>query len=195
MTPYEAAQNLESIRILMERTGRYSNFSAVSAATAGTLAIAAAAVCRWREISFDVPHPWWKLIALWAAVFAVAFLQNLFWTWVHARRRGERVWTHLTRAMTMAVLPGFFTGGVLTGFAIVERRLDMLPGIWMLMYGTAVLGAALFAGRNLKIFGALFLLMGAFTIHWRQYGVEMMAASFGLLHLGLGLLIAWKFRV
>ena len=160
MTPYEAGQNLDTIRMLMERAGRYSNFSGISCATAGALAIAASGICRWRDISFEVPNPWWKLISLWAAVLVVSFLQNVFWTWVHARRQKQRIWTHLTRTMTLAVLPGFFTGGVLTGFAITEKRLDMLPGVWMM-----------------------------------TYGVEMMAASFGLLHIGLGLLIAWKYRV
>lgn len=195
MTPYEAGQNLESIRMLMERAGRYSNFSGISCVTAGALAIAAAGVCRWRMISFEQPHPWWKLIGLWAAVLVLAFLQNLVWTWIHARRQKERLWTHLTRSMMLAILPGFFTGAALTGFAVRERRFDMLPGVWMLAYGTSILGAALFAGRNLKIFGALFLVMGAFTLHWREFGVEMMAASFGFLHIGIGMLIAWKYRV
>lgn len=195
MKPYEAAQNLETIRMLMERTGRYSNFSGISCVTAGALAIGGAALCRWRMVSFESPDPLWKLIVIWAVVLILAFVQNLVWSVVHARRLGQPFWSHLTRQVTLAVLPAFFVGAVLTGWAIHQRRTEILPGVWMLMYGTGVLGVALFAGRLLKVFGVCFLLAGAACLFWRQYGVESMAATFGLFHVAVGTAIACKYHV
>jgi hypothetical protein len=195
MTPYEASQNLESIRMLMERTGRYSNLSGISCMTAGALALGGAAVCRWRMVSFEQPNPAWKLIAIWAVVLVLAFSQNVVWTFIHARRQGQPVWSHLARMVVLAILPGFFVGGVLTGWAVGQGRYEVLPGIWMLTYGTGVLGAALFAGRTLKVFGLCFLAAGTACLFWRQWGVECMGASFGLFHIAVGTAIACKYHV
>ena len=195
MTPYEASQNLETIRLLMERTGRYSNLSGISCITAGALSIGGSAVCRWQRVGFEDLEPSGVLIAVWAVVLATAFIQNVVWTVINARRRQEPAWSHLAQTVAGATLPAFFTGAVITGYALSQNAFGILPGIWMLTYGTGVLGASLFAGSNLKVFGTLFLLAGAFSLHWRQHGVEMMAASFGLFHIGVGIAIAWKYRV
>ena len=73
-----------------------------------------------------------------------------------------------------------------------ETRL--IPGMWLLLYGSAVLSATLLTApammRLIGIMGALFVLWGtaAFALPARWHNLTL-AGGFGVLHLAFGLLI------
>ena len=64
MDARQAAQNLELIRTLMERTCQYQLLTARAALVAGSLAGVGAALFLW----LDAADPWW-FGAVWAIVF------------------------------------------------------------------------------------------------------------------------------
>jgi hypothetical protein len=189
----DARRDLQRIRTLMERAGRYSDLSAWSCVLSGTLAVAGALACRGLGLEFrrgasgeQVLH----LGLLWGGVFAAAGIQNALFTWASARRRGEPVWSPLARQVFVAVLPAFFVGAIVTVYAVRAGELELLPPLWMLTYGTALMTLGLYASGEIRLVGILFLALGAGALLWgREYGVWMMMISFGGLHLLLGRLL------
>lgn len=190
-----AIRDLERIRALMERATRYSNLSGWSAIVAGVLAMAGAVLCWKLRVNFNHPHCARPLAAIWGSVLVLAFAQNVVFTIVNARRRGEPAWSHLAQQIVVAMLPALFVGAAITGYGLQTGQLDLLPPIWMLAYGMSLMALGLFAGAKIKVVGVFFLLLGAASLWWfQEYGLRMMLVSFGGLHVLLGAVIVWKYR-
>jgi hypothetical protein len=66
-----------------------------------------------------------------------------------------------------------------------------LPGCWLLMYGTAVTTGGAFSVRVVPIMGLCFMALSVVAfVAPTDWGNWLMAAGFGGLHIGFGLLIA-----
>ena len=192
-----AARDLARIRALMERAGRYSHLSGYSAVTAGLLAMGGSVLCWILDVDFTPAGEYEagasRLGAIWGGVFLLALAQHLAFTAANARRLAEPVWSDLTRRVVQAVIPALFVGIVITVYGVQTRQLELLPPIWMLAYGSSLMGLGLFAGWRFRLAAALFLLLGAGALWWGlDHGRLMMLVSFGGLHLLLGAWIAWK---
>ncbi len=190
-----AERNLERIRVLMERAGRFSHLSSRAAFVAGGLAAAGALLCRGLEANFNHPFCARPLALIWGSVLVLALGQSLAFTAADARRRGDPLWGPLTRQVVVAMLPAFFVGAAVTGYGLQTGQLDLLPPFWMLAYGSSLMALGLYAGGRIQAVGVLFLLGGAMTLWWwKEYGLRAMLASFGGGHILLGALLAWKPR-
>jgi hypothetical protein len=66
-----------------------------------------------------------------------------------------------------------------------------LPGIWLLLYGAAVITGGAMSVRTVVTMGALFMLLGAAALASpASWGTAYLAAAFGLLQIGFGIVIA-----
>jgi hypothetical protein len=67
----------------------------------------------------------------------------------------------------------------------------MLPGIWLLLYGTAVVTGGAMSVRTVVVMGGLFMLLGAAALASpASWGNAYLAAGFGVLQIGFGAAIA-----
>ncbi len=190
-----AVRDLERIRTLMERAGRYSNLSGFAAIVAGALAAAGALLCRGLGIDFNHPAQAAPLALVWGSVFLAALAQAAAFTVAHARRRAEPAWSPLARQAVSAMLPAAFVGAAVTGYGLQTGQLDLLPPIWMLAHGSSLMGLWLFSDWRIGSGAALFLLAGSVTLFgWKEHGLVMLLASFGGIHVLLGALMLWKPR-
>jgi hypothetical protein len=179
----------------MERATEFSNLSGWSILISGLLAAAGAGACLRLGVDFDLPAHARTLAQTWGAVFALAVVQGVAFSVANARRKGEPVWSHLTRQVVVAMLPAIFTGAALTGYGFQTGQLDLLPPCWMLAYGSSLMGLGLFAGRAIRVAALAFLALGGASLFfWKDHGLVTMLASFGGLHLVLGAWVLWKPR-
>ena len=69
-----------------------------------------------------------------------------------------------------------------------------LPGLWLLLYGTAVTAAGALSVRVVPLMGMLFMGTGvAALLLGSAYGNALMAAGFGGLHIVFGVAIARRY--
>jgi hypothetical protein len=191
----EAARDLARIRDLMERAGRYSHLSGLSALLAGALAVAGVLACRALAIDFNAPADAGALAAVWGAVLALAAGQHAVLTVLHARGRAEPVWSPLARRVALAQLPALFIGAAITGYGLQTGQLDLLPPVWMLAHGASLCALGLWAGALLQAAGVAFLAAGALTLWWlKEHGLGALLVSFGGFHVLLGAWMLWKRR-
>ncbi|MEM1118651.1 MAG: hypothetical protein AAGJ11_19250, partial [Bacteroidota bacterium] len=98
--------------------------------------------------------------------------------------------------LTLAIY-GYEVGASKEYFArrvpLLTASRQLLPGLWMLLYGAGVAGAGAFSIRLVPMMGSLFMLAGVLALLApAAYGDAFMAASFGGLHIVFGALIATR---
>ena len=91
----------------------------------------------------------------------------------------------------MAFLPALTTGALLTGALARAGEMALLPAVWLLLYGTAVVAGGAFSVRIVPLLGACFWGCGAVALFMpAAWGDAWLAAGFGVLHLVFGYFIA-----
>lgn len=176
--------NLRFIRETMESAGTFTAISGWGAILIGVTAIGAAllaAVQRGPE--------WWRVVWLVEAVLATAI--SLASMKLKARATRVPLVAKSLRKLVLSFSPSMLVGAVLT-VALARLHLDaLLPGIWMLLYGTAVTSAGTYSVRIVPVMGAAFMALGAVALFTPEsWNTGLMIAGFGGLHLVFGTLIA-----
>lgn len=189
----EAEENLRVIRELMERSTRHSTFSGYSGILAGIYSIIGCAITFWIK---NQPHSLLPMnllfLAVWSVVIVLAIGTDYLLTKRHAARVGKRILSRLGKQMAYASIPGLGTGALWTLFLLQHGLLDVVFPVWMLCYGIAVSAVGIFSQREVKLLGAAFLVAGAVTLFLPQFGLPMMAATFGGFHILYGIVMSLK---
>ena len=179
-----AAENLRYIRGAMERAASFTAVPGWGGVAMGATALAAAARAR-QETS---PQRWlgvWLMEACVALVIGVAAMA------LKARRSGSTLSSGPARRFLLTLTPPIGAGAVLTLALEREGLVTLLPGVWLLLYGTAVVTGGAMSVRPVLAMGALCMLLGCAALASpAACGTAYMAAGFGGLHVGFGLVIA-----
>ncbi len=195
-----AASSLRFIRDTMERTGTFTAVPGWGGIGMGATALVAAFFAAQQPTVFD-----WILV--WTAAACVAVVVGVWTTLAKARRGGAALLSGAGRKFVLGLLPALLAGLVLTvaiyayevGAAgeyfarrapLLTASRQLLPGLWMLLYGAGVAGAGTFSVRLVPMMGTLFMLSGVLALLAPvAWGDAFMAASFGGLHVVFGALI------
>jgi hypothetical protein len=178
-----AAENLRFIRETMERAGAFTAVPGRGMVVVGVTALLAMLLG-----PRAVGRGTWVVFWLAEAAVAVAVgTLSLIWK---ARRLGLPLLTGPGRRFFLAFSPPLAVGAVLTAVAVRHGLGELLPGMWLLLYGTAVLCGGALSVRIVPIMGATFMALGAAALYAPGFGLVLMAVGFGGLHLVHGVLIA-----
>lgn len=179
-----AMEDLRFIRQTMERAGSFTAVPGRGGIAIGVLALAAALLAWWQP----TPERW---LLTWLVTAALAVLIAACTLTAKARRAGVPLGTGPGRKFLLSFLPPVGAAVVLTAALYMHGALAVLPGLWMLSYGAAVIAAGSFSVRVIPFMGIGFMAMGTLALLTpAAWADAWMAASFGALHIGAGLLIA-----
>jgi hypothetical protein len=182
-----AIDNLRYIRETMERAGEFTAVSGWGEVIIGVAALVASFVA-----SRQATARGWLITWLTAAVASVIVAG------IAMTRKSKAAEVPLFngpgRKFVLSFLPPMAVGALLT---IVLYRADVmwaLPGTWMLLYGTAVMTGGAFSVRIVPVMGICFMLLGTVALFTPPAARDwLMAASFGVVHIVFGLLIARRY--
>jgi hypothetical protein len=182
MNARQAAQTLEVIRTLMERTCQYQLLTARASLVAGSLAGAGALSFFW----LDAANPW-QFGLVWAIVFAGSLATTTLGTVLRGRANGELIWSRQARTVLLALTPSLAAALALTVFFFAQGWHQWLPGVWMLCYAQGALATSAYAPTPIRWLGVGVLLLGCVTLAvGQQWSIIAMGIVFGLGHLALG---------
>lgn len=185
MDARQAAQNLEVIRTLMERTCQYQLLTARAGLVAGSLAAAGSLAFYF----LDASNPW-HFGLIWGLVFVGSVLATVTTTILRGRERGEQVWSRQARAVLLALTPSVFAAFILSIYFFAQGQHLWLPGVWMLCYGQGALATSTYAPAPISWLGLTVLLAGPVTLLLGpDWASVMMGVLFGLGHLTLGTIL------
>ena len=178
-------ENLRFIRDAMERASRFTAVPGWGGVLMGVSAVMTAIVSGPPDDSMGWVAVWFVDAAVAAAIALVAMT-------IKARRSGAPLSSAApAHRFALAFVPPLVAGIVLTPVFIVAGLMTRLPGCWLLLYGTAVVTGGAFSVRIVPMMGLGFMALG--TIGFAApaaWGHWLMAAGFGGLHIGFGLVIA-----
>ena len=131
----------------------------------------------------------WLAVWLGEALVAVTIaLVAMHWK---ASRLGTPILSIPGRRLFAGLLPALFAGGVLTVALVRSGDIRQIPGVWLLLYGVAVMQAGAFSVRKIPVMGAVFVLVGAIALPMPWFWANvMLAVGFGVVHLFFGGYIA-----
>jgi hypothetical protein len=176
--------NLRFIRETMERSTSFTAVSGWAGVAMGVLAVAAGAVAR----SVTTPLAW---IGVWVAVAVVSSAVALVAMDRKARAAGTSLLNGAGRKFVWSFAPPLGVGAVLTVALYRAGAAPLLPAIWLLLYGTAVVTGGQVSVRTVPLTGAVFMALGAAAAFSpTTWGDTYMVAGFGCVHIVSGLIIA-----
>ncbi|MBI3414604.1 MAG: hypothetical protein HY043_04670 [Verrucomicrobia bacterium] len=199
MEPNWAAEHLQVIRTLMERSALYRRALAPVMLLTGVIGLLAASAGGFLQI--DSPR---GFVGYWLSVSLLPLIGSFVLVRRQALRDAEPFWSPPTRRVLQALLPPFAAGfivGVILLFHLtgLDTRsasvlaMLWLPLGWVVLYGCAIHAAGFFMPRGMKVFGWVILLggCGIFALGipdiprpWYAHGI--MGVFFGALHLAYG---------
>jgi hypothetical protein len=182
-----ALDNLRFIRDTMERAGSFTAVPGWGGVAMGLTAAVAAYVAS-RQAT---PDAW-----LWAwIVEAVAgILIGLIAMIRKARCTFASLWSAPARKFALGFCPPLIVGAVLTFVLAAAQAHWLIPGIWLCLYGVAVMAGGAFSVRVVPVMGMAFIAAGlASLLSPPGWGDAYLAFGFGGLHIGFGLAIARRY--
>jgi hypothetical protein len=175
-----AAEHLRYIRETMERAGEFTAVPGWGGMLMGFSALLAAFFA-----SQQKSQNAWLVVWLLEALVAVAIAAPA--TAHKARRANLPLLSGPGRKFLLSFLPPMFAGALLTFVLVHAGLFAVLPGLWLLLYGAAIVAAGAFSARIVPVMGACLISVGALALFAPpQWGDAFMAAGFGALQIGFG---------
>lgn len=178
-----AMDNLRFIRATMEGAARFTAVSGWGQIVVGMTALAAA----WVASLQPTAESWFFV---WALEAGIGFIVTAVAIIIKARRTGNSLLSRPARKFALGFLPALYVGGILTVLLYRSGSLELVPGVWLLLYGAAVVAAGVFSVPLVPVMGLSFLALGTVALFSPlTWGNALLAAGFGVLHLVFGVLI------
>ncbi len=179
-----AMDNLAYIRDTMEAAVSFTAVSGWGMVAVGLVAMFAAVIASAQStpgMSLKV----WLLAAVLAPVISL---------WAIVRKAKLARMPLLSgpgRKFLLSFSPPMFVGALLTIVMYRAGLADAIPGMWLLLYGTAVVAGGAFSVQIVPVMGFCFMVAGIVALFapaaWSNW---IMAVAFGGLHIGFGIPIA-----
>jgi hypothetical protein len=182
-----AIDNLAFIRETMERSTSFTAVPGYGGMLMGVTALVAAYIAA-QQIYL---RGW---LVTWLVEAGLAFAIGLLAMWQKSRIVESSLLSTPARKFAMSFAPPLICGIAITLGLWRYEHYEMMAPVWMLCYGASVVGGGAFSVRVIPIMGWLFIAIGAAAFALpAAYGNYLMAASFGMLHVVFGFIIARRY--
>ncbi|HTX66549.1 MAG TPA: hypothetical protein VMD31_12320 [Opitutaceae bacterium] len=181
-----AMDDLRYIRATMEGAASFTSLSGWGGAIIGLTALPAA----YLAARAATPKLWMRI---WLAEAVVGVLIGVGMTARKARGARQPLFGGPGRKFALTFATPLAAGAILTIPLYYGGIYQLLPGMWLLLYGTAFATAGAFSVSAVPVMGLSFMVVGAAALAAPPgWGNALMAAGFGGLHVVFGALIARK---
>jgi hypothetical protein len=181
-----AMDNLKYIRETMERATAFTGIPGWGQVAIGITALASSFISAQQ-----------KTFKAWLAVWlAEALIASLIAGWSMDRKARAAKMPLLSgpgRKVVFSLSPPIFAGAIITVVLYRAGLTGVIPGLWLLLYGTGVVTGGMFSVSAVPIMGLCFMALGAVAFFSPGLANWFMAAGFGGLHIVFGVLIARRY--
>ncbi len=179
-----AAEHLRFIREMMARSGSFTAVPGWGTVAMGVTALPTALIAGLQA----TPGRW---LAVWLLDAALAAGLGAVALWWKTRRSGVSLRSGPGRKYLLSLLPPFVAGLLLTIAVWQNGYVDLLPALWLLLYGAGTITGGAYSVRAIPLMGVGFMGLGAVALLAPfAWGNVLLAVGFGGLHIGFGLIIA-----
>ena len=182
-----AIDNLRFIRTTMEQAGSFTAVPGWGQVAIGLTALPVA----WLAALQPTPLMW---LLVWFGEAVIALSISAVTLVRKARAINSPLVTGPARRFALAFTPPFVVGALLTFALYSAEQVQLIPGTWLLLYGTGVVTGGAFSVRVVPVMGLAFLAVGTVALFAPpSWSAWCLAVGFGVLHIGFGLVIARRY--
>ncbi|MGH9338383.1 MAG: hypothetical protein ACRD1R_02030 [Acidobacteriota bacterium] len=182
-----ASENLQFIRETMERAGSFTAVPGWGGCAMGVTALIAAPIGALQPS----PEAW---LLTWLVEATVALLIGVMAIAWKARATQSALLSAPGQKFALTFSPPLLAGALLTLVLYRYGMYSLLPGVWLLLYGTAVVTGGAFSVRVVPVMGLGFMTLGAAALFVPfLWGNLLLALGFGGLQVVFGVIIARRY--
>ena len=199
-------KDLSEIRSMMERSSKFLSLSGLAGVLAGLYAIAGAYVAyyvlnfRPDGFEYSINQTGYAVLGLPPVIVLALILlmlsigSALVLSSGNAKKKGELVWNSTSKRMLSAISIPLLSGGVLVLLLISSGLSGLAAPLTLVFYGLALCMASAFTFADVKYLGILQIILGLLAVAFVSFSILFWVIGFGLLHIGYGLFIHFKYE-
>jgi hypothetical protein len=181
-----AADNLRFIRDTMERAASFTAVPGWGGVVIGVTALGAGAVA--------IGRPPREQFFLWLSEALLALAIAGLALRMKSKRLALSLQSRPARRALLSFVPPLLAGAILTAVLYHLRIFGVTPGLWLLLYGAAVVTGGAFSVRIVPVMGLCFMFVGALSLLApAEWGNIFLTLGFGGLHIAFGIVIARRY--
>lgn len=195
-------QEITEIRSMMERSSKFLSLSGLAGILAGIYALAgtyiAHAVFHFKpdEIisSEGAPADLLKITLLAIAILILAISTAIILSCKQAAIRGEKAWNATSRRLLNSMMVPLSAGGILILILLTQGLTGLAIPLTLIFYGLALFNASKFTYSEVKTMGMIQIGLGLLSSYFIEYSLLFWAAGFGIVHIGYGVYIHFRYE-
>ncbi|MFZ2340778.1 MAG: hypothetical protein WAW07_13775 [Bacteroidales bacterium] len=204
-----SAEDLKTIRKIMEESTRFLSLSGLSGVFLGLYAIAGALIARFLvfnggNISPDnyfnnLPAQETDIIILKMVIIAVSVLLLSLVTATgfsvrKARRLSVSLWTPVSKRLYTSLFLPLVAGGLFALILLFQNNIQPIIPVFLIFYGLALISAGKFTYGEIFYLGILEIITGLTAALFPSQGLFFWIVGFGILHIVYGLFMYRKYE-
>jgi len=203
-----AADNLAFIRSTMANSAEFTGISGAGMIGMGIVALVGAwlSTCGTLPGAGGIDNPytmadqWW--LTCWSGVAILGCGVGVGGLIYKSRKYNLPLLVGAGRKFLLNFSPAIIAGTILSQVFYAQNLLEYVPALWLLLYGVAVISGGAFSILPIPIMGVCFMVAGLVAFFLPDVVLNtpgtvrptdlLLAASFGGLHIGFGVLLVRK---
>jgi len=202
-------EDLKTIKSIMEQSSRFLSLSGLSGISAGLFAIAGAIAAR-LIIKGSVTNAWGyskaisqtesegntiALLLLTAGlVLVLAVSSALFFSYRKARKSGQKIWTPASKRGIINLSIPLAAGGLFILLTLGQLPGSIIAAATLIFYGLALVNAGKFTFGEIYWLGIMEIVTGLLCLAIPGYAFVFWVSGFGILHMGYGTFMYFRYR-
>jgi hypothetical protein len=204
-----SAEELKTIRKIMEESSKFLSLSGVSGVFLGSYAIAGALIACFLildngNIRFDeyfksssyegTVSIRWQLIIDALSVLLLSLATAFYFSFKKVKRLEKSFWTPVSKRLFINLLIPLAAGGSFVLILLIQNNIQMvIPGL-LIFYGIALVNGSKFTYNEIFYLGILEIITGLVSAFFPAQGVIFWIFGFGILHIVYGIFMYRKYE-
>ena len=182
-----AMDNLRFIRSAMESSASFTSVPGLGGVVVGLTGLFAGVLA-------GLPALASHWLTIWVIAATIALIQGGLFMAKKARGQGVSLSRGVGRRFFFSVTPPLVAAAVLTVVLDGTSASGFIPGLWLVMYGSAVISGGTYSVRPVPVMGICFMALGlvALVAPW-TWANSLLTLGFGGLHIVFGAIIARRY--
>jgi hypothetical protein len=204
-----SAEDLKTIRKIMEESTRFLSLSGLSGVFLGLFAIGGALIARFLVFNNEIISNdnyfnilpgqetealKLKMVIIAASVLLLSMVTAIAFSIRKAKRSGVSLWTPVSKRLYASLFLPLLAGGVFALILLFQNHIQLIIPVFLLFYGLGLISAGKFTYGEIFYLGILEIIAGLAAALFPAQGLIFWIIGFGILHIVYGLFMYRKYE-
>jgi hypothetical protein len=204
-----SAEELKTIRKIMEESTKFLSISGLSGVFLGLFAIAGALIAfflildkgiiNYEEYFSSLSEKStesirWKLLIDALSVLLLCLLTAFYFSIRKAERTGKSFWTPVSKRLLFNLFIPLIAGGCFALILLIQNQIGIIVPVLLIFYGLALVNASKFTYNEVFYLGVFEIITGLVSAFFPSLGLLFWILGFGIIHIVYGLFMYRKYE-